>query len=256
MKKMYLFAALMLLLAGCEKESGGKEPHIPPIVFNDFTRSYVMIFEEAVGIKIYDADIKNDGECRMQVLVRNDQDRIYRFDDTVAVKKTRYDELCRAVTDMDYNRTVTHKDGSWFYGHRFVSNRWTKIDLVSDRDYDAAHPAGTSLADILWVSTCTPLPYINSGYKEKYAGWSEIISNDPMSILYKQHDELYPVSGWASELGADELTLIGDGCDGLLCVVSLRKAPDTKPSTHVFTLTMSDADGNVFTATKTVEYPK
>lgn len=252
MKKIYLFGALLLLLSGCKDDTeNGPVPGDKFKIY--FTRSYVMVYEQ---VKNLDLTNLADGENYLEATLTysNDTKQYYTFADTDAAKKARYDELCQSIGDMSFNDSVRRMEGLGFDGHTFPINRWAKIDLVSDRDFDAAHPAGTSLADVLWVETCTPLPYIRSGYQDKFDGWDGFESGDPMKNFNLQKGVFHPLRGLASELGAEELALIGDGSSSALAHLTLRLLPEEKRVTHTLTLTLTDTEGDTYTAVTKYRY--
>ena len=71
------------------------------------------------------------------------------------------------------------------------------LEVWSSADWDAEHPAGTSLNDLARFSSNTPWPYIQSGYTQKY---------------HEQlNGEYYPVDKLISELTPDDMTLLPRG---------------------------------------------
>ena len=72
----------------------------------------------------------------------------------------RYDSLCKAHKDTEYSKEVKH-----YSGHQFIwaTYRRMTLDVTSDTQYDAAHPAGTSLADIIDIRTNSAKEVIESG---------------------------------------------------------------------------------------------
>lgn len=73
---------------------------------------------------------------------------------------------------------------------------FTDLEIWSTADWDAGHPAGTPLDDIVRFESDTPWPYIRSGYTQRYSD--------------KKRGEYYPVHCLVSELTADDMTLLPD----------------------------------------------
>lgn len=73
-----------------------------------------------------------------------------------------YDSLSTAHGDTGFFEKADGRIGQEFYGMA-VFRRMT-LDVVSDADYDEAHPAGTSLVDILNLKARSAREIIESGY--------------------------------------------------------------------------------------------
>ena len=144
----------------------------------------------------------------------------------------RYDSLCKAHKDMEYSKEIKH-----YAGHQFTwaTYRRMTLDITSDTQYDAAHPAGTSLADIVNIKAYSAKEIIDSGYD-----LSLIVKNELGSlILQKGHELNMPLEQFNREyrkLVASSIRL------------NFPVAPDVT-STHRFTVTYRDEDGRVLTAT-------
>lgn len=144
----------------------------------------------------------------------------------------RYDSLCKAHKDTEYSKEVKH-----YSGHQFIwaTYRRMTLDVTSDTQYDAAHPAGTSLADIINIKTYSAKEIIESGYDKS------LVVKDEQGCLDLQlgHELKMPLEQFNREyrkLIADNIRL------------NLKTAPDVT-STHRFTVTYRDEDGRVLTAT-------
>ena len=69
--------------------------------------------------------------------------------------------------DVSYNRRVR----VYFYDEGLNPRScrdFVNLEVWSSADWDAEHPAGTSLNDLARFSSNTPWPYIQSGYTQKY----------------------------------------------------------------------------------------
>ena len=144
----------------------------------------------------------------------------------------RYDSLCKAHKDTEYSKKEKH-----YSGHQFIwaTYRRMTLDVTSDTQYDAAHPAGTSLADIVNIKTYSAKEIIENGYDKS------LVVKDEQGCLDLQlgHELKMPLEQFNREyrkLIADNIRL------------NLKTAPDVT-STHRFTVTYRDEDGRVLTAT-------
>ena len=111
-------------------------------------------------------------------------------------KKDFYNQLCEKHNDVSYNRRVR----VYFYDQGLnprCFRDFVNLEVWSSADWDAEHPAGTSLNDLARFSSNTPWPYIQSGYTHKY---------------HEQlNGEYYPVDKLISELTPDDMTLLPRG---------------------------------------------
>ena len=144
----------------------------------------------------------------------------------------RYDSLCKAHKDTEYSKKEKH-----YSGHQFIwaTYRRMTLDVTSDTQYDAAHPAGTSLADIVNIKTYSAKEIIENGYDKS------LVVKDEQGCLDLQlgHELKMPLEQFNREyrkLIADNIRL------------NFKTAPDVT-STHRFTVTYRDEDGRVLTAT-------
>lgn len=89
---------------------------------------------------------------------------------------------------------------------------FVNLEVWSSADWDAEHPAGTSLNDLARFSSNTPWPYIQSGYTQKY---------------HEQlNGEYYPVDKLISELTPDDMTLLPRG-GFYFRFVTRRRSPES-----------------------------
>ena len=70
----------------------------------------------------------------------------------------RFKALSEKYGDTAYNRPLAP------FSHTVYCNEFSGIDIFSDRDFDAAHPAGASLSDIVRIVGASPYRYIRNGY--------------------------------------------------------------------------------------------
>lgn len=187
-----------------------------------------------------------------------------------------YESRCQYYGDTSYDQRIStfliDQKVDAFYQH------FERIDVVCQEEYDAQHPAGTSLNDIVMFFSLTPSPFIESGYCELFRDFDSLptISGYPLRQwaneyakgynnrekeymeLYRNHEDIpsqwFPVYEKLSVLTAEDLKLvkIAGGYDrNLLGILHFISAPSTDgPKT--FTVTMTTVDGEVFTHTETV----
>ena len=149
-------------------------------------------------------------------------------------KKDFYNQLCEKHNDVSYNRRVR----VYFYDQGLnprCFRDFVNLEVWSSADWDAEHPAGTSLNDLARFSSNTPWPYIQSGYTQKY---------------HEQlNGEYYPVDKLISELTPDDMTLLPRG--GFYFRSVTRPA---QPGKHTLFVRLTADDGKVFEASCDVEF--
>lgn len=137
-----------------------------------------------------------------------------------------YDSLCSAHKDTEFGKTPYPYEQ---FSYPATFRRMT-LDIVSDAMYDAAHPAGASLADIISVRFPSAKEYVESGYKlvgpskNQYYADGALILVKPLTQFNTEYRKL--VGGWFR--------------------FEFTKAPDAT-STHRFTLVYRDEDGRELT---------
>ena len=136
-----------------------------------------------------------------------------------------YDSLCRANNDIGYSGKAglladLITDRIAYYPH-IVS-----IDMFSEMDFDAEHPAGSSLGDIVSLSYCTASDYVESRYR----------TMDPVE---------YPKMRKLSEIAEKDLRLLINGRHGLyIGPAYFEKSPDN-PGEYNMTIRLTLENGEV-----------
>lgn len=138
-----------------------------------------------------------------------------------------YDSLCVANKDTRYSAAEKRYNGDQFKIPA-VYRRMT-LSVTSDTDYDAAHPAGTPLDDLLKTRVYFAKEIVESGYDFKQYPAPDYITG---------HTIMEPLS----EFNAANRKLVGGWFR-----FEFTKAPDAT-STHRFTLVYRDEDGRELTA--------
>ena len=161
------------------------------------------------------------------------------FDDGEKIKAERehwkmdydtYDSLMYAHNDVDLPKKVSLLRAS-IYGTGVTYIPIKKITVTSSKDYDAAHPAGTDLADVLDIS---------------FMSYAEVLANDfdyDKIKIGKRKDNGLVIKESLSQFNTENRKLLS-----WMYGLYARKQPVEK-SGHVITVTMEFADGNVFTST-------
>ena len=153
-------------------------------------------------------------------------------------EKTTYEALCRKHNDLTYNKKREyHLRPEWGV---CSAVDFIEIDIVSDKDFDAEHPAGTSLKDIVRFVSISPKKFIDSGYKETF-NWEK---NEP-KIFKKEEDtnklfnyselkNYFPINMLLKDIGTDEMQMLPVNTHGILF---FDKQP-TAEKEHLLTVTI------------------
>lgn len=264
MKKITLLifiAAAWFTISGCSKDSPSPDHSLGPVM-NNYVRGYIrpvklflpddvsnyqtqgFIHTQIVLMTpIHSIKSYNNGErwtyemidmFNYKNIIRPTSLFEYNDDKFPVIPElvNRYDSLCKAHKDTEYSKKEKH-----YSGHQFIwaTYRRMTLDVTSDTQYDAAHPAGTSLADIVNIKTYSAKEIIENGYDKS------LVVKDEQGCLDLQlgHELKMPLEQFNREyrkLIADNIRL------------NLKTAPDVT-STHRFTVTYRDEDGRVLTAT-------
>ena len=201
-------------------------------------KSYVTryYFSENIQLKITDA-----GNIAIYREYTSENDKVktavYSFD-AKGEEKKRYDELCKSHNDISYNQKRRYIK---FPGWGICSAiDFREIDVVSDKDFDAEHPAGTSLKDIVRFVSVSPKKFIDSGYQETF-NWEK---NEPKIFKkeketnklfsYSELKNYFPINGLLKDIGTDEMQMLPINTHGILF---FDKEP-TAEKEHTLTVTI------------------
>jgi hypothetical protein len=216
-----------------------------------FFRSYVRYYYSADSIKL--EKISSRGK-RIVAIRPAPVGRTFRPSDiggydTKGDSKALYEALCRKHNDVSYNRTVEYHTPDELSGYEYIGTDFVSIHVVSDSDFDAEHPAGADLGDILCYAFYSPKKYIDSGYKLMF-DWSTAEGFAYDLFAGNGPGTEHPICKLASELGPDDLTLLG-----IYCLGYLRFESDpTLSQTHCLTVTMTTDDGKELSASIDVDF--
>ena len=152
-------------------------------------------------------------------------------------EKTTYEALCRKHNDLTYNKKREyHLRPEWGV---CSAVDFREIDIVSDKDFDAEHPAGTSLKDIVRFVSISPKKFIDSGYKETF-NWRrnkpKIFKKESMisSMFHEETENYFPINGLLKDIGSDEMQMLPEDTHGILF---FDKEP-TAEKEHTLTVTI------------------
>ena len=113
----------------------------------------------------------------------------------------RFKALSEKYGDTAYNRPLAP------FSHTVYCNEFSGIDIFSDRDFDAAHPAGTSLSDIVRIVGASPYRYIRNGYTAPF-DWRELPEDYRIENGISYLEGYLPVNGTLCELDAEEMYML------------------------------------------------
>lgn len=136
--------------------------------------------------------------------------------------------LAEANGDTDCNKTMRNLMSY----HTCFARTIREVHVVSNFDYDAAHPAGTSLDDIVCIWIESFAPFIRSGYRFDYP-------SDEYGIVPQLHRSVRMLSEPQTDI---ELVMAS-------CVFSFgfTALPETHNRKYSFTFTFVLADGTTQT---------
>ena len=264
MKKNFIRYSLMcglcvLMLYGCY----GCFP-LEPSKSEEKTRSFVTAFSEPTS---FGMELTNNNNILLYWSLNWRPNRWVTFR-CIGTNGVRYNELVTRYNDLSYNRVTVF----YFLPRMYISNEITSIDVISNRDFDAEHPAGTSLAGFVRLLSVSPIRFIESGYQETF-DWHNNYPEDFLRETATFHESIpghsttcngweplypnhFPISGVLSELVANDFRLLGVGGTGLprnhddwfFGFLVFDKEPENV-GTHRLTVTIHRTNGRVLSQT-------
>lgn len=166
-----------------------------------------------------------------------------------------YDSLCKKHNDLNFNGKINVGKASHI-GYTAIGTDFQKIEISCNKGYNAEHPEGTLLNDIVRLISGTPYPYIKSGYKKTFN------KTEPLSALYEVHGRVFlgsyylntyldfkdsqqipvfPVDKKVSELTKEDLALLSPYFGEFY----VEKLPEAKGD-YEFTVKLYGDDGKVY----------
>jgi len=200
-------------------------------------KSYMTIYYYSENIQLRITDAGNIAIYREYTPKEdNIKTASYSFKSKGENKKI-YDELCKIHNDLSYNQKRSYIVAP-LWG-RCSAIDFREIDVVSDKDFDAEHPAGTSLKDIVRFVSVSPKKFIDSGYKETF-NWRrnkpKIFKKESMisSMFHEETENYFPINGLLKDIGSDEMQMLPEDTHGILF---FDKEP-TAEKEHLLTVTI------------------
>ncbi len=237
-----------MMLTACEKDD---KPQNPPQDFPPFTKSLISSYVDAPPssdkMKAWVIQAPSDepwiniflalqGASDYEPIQFHPLQKGTSKDDTEALKNAaKYDSLATAHKDITYDRYTDYQIPNCLY------RRTTAIHVVSDADYDAEHPAGTYLDDIITIRFTSAEDYLATGYSSR----STYLGETTQAPLYIE-GFLSENDFWLSENLA-EFNQIQRKLIQFAFTFVLEKGPD-QAGEHHFTFTYMNEDGLVLTS--------
>lgn len=242
MKKI-TFVAIMLsfcamIIISCSKEAGFM--YIPPNIIgsyikpNDMVLCYTPKQSLCVGDSIMMSFIPIDNKNRIYINgEKMSKSLIKAYEDTLPISAGKtMDSLMKAHNDLYWAEST--KGRWWGYFINICSYKSFTFNITSSTDYDAAHPAGTSLNDIMSVHTTSPREHIESKYSEAThrTMWTDGINH--IQVFHKQNIEEFNEKGENLLFPSFKLTF---------------DIPPTHKAVHDITVTITLETGRVVSCT-------
>lgn len=242
-QKIVLTVLLAAVLAACSKEDGRTPLGPDPDYWDNYVAYYIKPVQ-LFGTYQYDFSTGTGGpshpeqeynrfrlDLRFSPAVSDtyNGDAVHKYELEHFIRRTDpvYDSICTAHKDTQYA-----KSDCPFEQFDYPANyRRMTLDVVSDAPYDAAHPAGTSLADIITVRFPSAKEYIESGYKVLETSKTQYYVNGALMLVKS-----------LAQFNTEHRKLVGGSFR-----FEFTKAPDAT-STHRFTIVYRDEDGRVLTS--------
>lgn len=257
-QKIVLTVLLAAVLAGCSKEDGRipLDP-TPESGYENYVRNYIKPVELFTFYTPTSKVVETAGQNPFQITLRFDPSTDETYSGGVKYTKEMADRFWKDnciypsleghTFDPEARRvfdslSTAHKDTEFqksaYSTRKFLymtAFRRLTLDVVSDAPYDAAHPAGTSLADIITVRFPSAKEFIEDGYT-----WSDATKNLP-------HEDISTYEGIIlikslTQFNTEHRKLVGGWFR-----MTFTKAPDAT-STHRLTIVYRDEDGRELTS--------
>ena len=239
MKRLILLSiSAMLLSTGCDVSK---------------TRLFKSYITEYSYDKNIELKITNKGNIAIYRKYTSEDDHIktasYSFKSKGEEKK-RYDELCKIHNDLSYNKKRSYIVVPIWGICSAIDFR--EIDVISDKDFDSEHPAGTSLRDIVRFVSVSPKKFIDSGYKETF-NWEKnepnFFAKDSMipTMFQPESWNYFPINGLLKDIGTDEMQMLPVNTHG---IIFFDKEPNAEKE-HTLTVTIYTREGKMFVRTIT-----
>ena len=165
--------------------------------------------------------------------------------------KVKYDSLCTQNNDISYNTKRGYIGGPEWGGANAENIR--SIQVVSNADFDEAHPQGASLNDVIRLISVSPKKFIDSSYQSTY-DWK---TNSPEAFKYEPtldnfgssggRLDYHPIEKKLSDITPEDMLLAGFETDCFAYLIF--EAEPTVAKTHELTITIHTNNGKTFSPT-------
>lgn len=181
-----------------------------------------------------------------------------------------FNAYCSRHNDTSFNKEClffenAHPDELVYNSNVYIGFDIESISIISDADFDAAHPSGTPLNDIIRFEGLSIMPYINSGYVQEFNWDSCLTTNSLAELLYQQisaddewecatHSQYHLIEKPLSQCTTEDFMLLGGGgktfnfqhenkAFGMLGAYLVFTSLPTEASTHHITITFNGVNG-------------
>ena len=169
-------------------------------------------------------------------------------------------QTAREFGDTAYNKEITYEQEWPLSNPEAYRQRIQSIHITSNVDFDAEHPAGTDLGDIVTFYGQTLYPYIQSIYTDSvdWRALTKIYSHIPKMndkvFRYFSHDYCaHLINKRVCELTADDLTLLYYGYRSpYLGILEFASMPETT-SLPTIKVALHDDEDLAYTYTLVIE---
>ena len=211
---------------------------VTALLYQSCDRARYHVFRSYITEYCYSEDIDLATTKAGNIIIRsNGVINRYSWKDKGEEKK-KYEEFCRNHNDLTYNKKREYQHSPEWGVCSAVD--FIEIDIVSNKDFDSEHPAGTSLKDIVRFVSVSPKKFIDSGYKETF-NWRR---NKPKIFKkeketdklfdYSESKNYFPINGLLKDIGKDEMQMLPEDTHGILF---FDKEP-TAEKEHTLTVTI------------------
>jgi len=126
----------------------------------------------------------------------------------------RFAELKEYYNDTKFNDTLYSAINYFLPYGAPLADPIASVEVTCDRDFDATHPAGTSLNDCFRFLSSSVKPFIDSGYKKTF-DWTGIdpkhwyhVHGSPYKCRLHNSEHLHPVDKPLVQTTQEDMTLL------------------------------------------------
>lgn len=182
---------------------------------------------------------------------------------STGTKKERYKYLCEKHKDLSYNGYRSIFGSLDFESVNYGDCDFVEITVTADKEFDATHPSGVNLSDIVRFMSWSPYKYILSGYSKYYhydkSDVSEAFDTNMRGCVDRKFFDnatdatCYPIDKLVKDLTMEDLILIGHDEAFFVGLLYFEKTPDAEGEYNI-TVSMKKDDGSVLSETVTMTF--